>query len=116
MCASPKYLGVARLAVHTVAEVVGFNEADSHNVTLAVVEALTQVRGIGRWTAQMFLIFQLGRRDVLPVDDLGLRNAVKCAYDLDFPPTADLLREMGESWRPYRSVASWYLWRSLEVG
>ena len=79
----------------------------------AVVAALTQVKGIGRWTAEMFLIFRLQRPDVLPVGDLGIVNAVKRAYKLRKAPSPDRLRRIGEAWRPYRSVACWYLWASL---
>ena len=81
-----------------------------------VIAALTQVKGIGRWSAEMFLMFRLHRPDVLPVDDLGIVNAVKNVYGLRKRPTADRIRKLGEAWRPYRSVASWYLWRSLENG
>jgi DNA-3-methyladenine glycosylase II len=77
-----------------------------------VVELLLPVRGIGRWTAQMFLIFSLGRPDVLPVDDLGLRAAVQQAYGLAALPERVALTELAEPWRPYRSVATWYFWRS----
>jgi DNA-3-methyladenine glycosylase II len=78
----------------------------------AVIERLIQVRGIGRWTAEMFLIFSLGRPDVLPVDDLGFRSAVRRHYGhADLPKAADL-RALAEPWRPYRSFATWYLWRS----
>ncbi|HVE93212.1 MAG TPA: DNA-3-methyladenine glycosylase [Actinomycetota bacterium] len=78
-----------------------------------VIEALVPVRGIGRWTAEMFLLFKLGRPDVWPVDDLGIRNALKRHYGL--APTSSEMRDVAEPWRPYRSVASWYLWRSLDV-
>ena len=78
-----------------------------------VMAALVNVRGIGRWSAEIFLIFQLGRLDILPVDDVGLRNAVGKAYGLANAPTASELLELGEKWRPYRSMASWYLWWSL---
>ena len=79
----------------------------------AVVEQVTRVRGIGRWTAEILLIFSLGRPDVLPVDDLGVRRAVERAYGLAGLPDAAALEGIGEAWRPYRSVAAWYLWRSL---
>lgn len=79
-----------------------------------VVRALVQVKGIGRWSAEMFLIFRLHRPDVLPVDDLGIVNAIRRAYRLRKRPTPDRIRRIGEAWRPYRSVASWYLWRSLD--
>ena len=79
-----------------------------------VIDALVKVKGIGRWSAEMFLIFRLHRPDVLPVDDLGIVVAVQRAYGLRKRPKADRLRKIGEAWRPYRSVASWYLWRSLD--
>ena len=79
----------------------------------AVVAALTQVKGIGRWTAEMFLMFRLHRPDVLPVGDLGIVNAVRKQYGLRKTPTPERLMKMGEAWRPYRSVACWYLWASL---
>jgi len=78
-----------------------------------VIVALTQVKGIGRWTAEMFLMFRLHRPDVLPVDDLGIVKAVQKAYGLRKTPSADRLNRIGEPWRPYRSIACWYLWRSL---
>ena len=79
-----------------------------------VVVALTQVKGIGRWTAEMFLIFRLQRPDVLPVGDLGIVTAIQKAYRLRKKPTSDRMRKLGEAWRPYRSIATWYLWRSLD--
>ena len=79
-----------------------------------VVESLTRIKGIGRWTAEMFLIFRLQRPDVLPVGDLGIVNAIQKAYRLRKKPTPERMRKLGEAWRPYRSVASWYLWRSLD--
>jgi len=80
-----------------------------------IIADLTRVRGIGRWTAEMFLMFNLQRPDVLPVDDLGLRNAATKEYGLPQPVTAKLLREMGERWRPYRTAASWYLWQTTRT-
>jgi DNA-3-methyladenine glycosylase II len=77
----------------------------------AVIEALVEVNGIGRWTAEMFLIFTLNRPDVLPVDDLGLREGVRVVYSLAERPGARELTEIGERWRPYRTVATWYVWR-----
>ena len=79
----------------------------------AVIENLMQVKGIGRWTAEMFLIFRLQRPDVLPVGDLGIVRAVQRAYKLRKAPSPDRLTRIGEAWRPYRSVACWYLWASL---
>jgi DNA-3-methyladenine glycosylase II len=78
-----------------------------------VIAALTQVKGIGRWTAEMFLMFRLHRPDVLPVGDLGIRKAAQRAYRLRTLPSPTRLLRLGEPWRPYRSVACWYLWASL---
>jgi len=80
----------------------------------AVIETLTQVKGVGVWTAQMFLIFALRRPDVLPAADLGIRAAIRKAYALERMPTPGEVSQRGLCWRPYASVASWYLWRSLE--
>jgi len=79
-----------------------------------VIERVTQVKGIGVWTAHMFLIFALRRHDVLPTGDLGVRNAIRRAYGLAELPTPADMERMAERWRPYCSVASWYLWRSLD--
>ncbi len=81
----------------------------------AIIAELTKVKGIGRWTAEMFLMFNLGRPDVLPVDDLGIRNAVMKAYGMTKRPGAKELRALAGKWRPYRSVAVWYLWQSLSI-
>lgn len=77
----------------------------------AVIEALVGVKGIGRWTAEMFLMFTLNRPDVLPVDDLGLREGVRDIFGLSERPTPKQVIERGEKWRPYRTVATWYIWR-----
>ncbi len=79
-----------------------------------IIEHLTQVKGIGRWTAEMFLIFSLGRLDVLPTGDLGLRKAVQMVFSLSELPKPKEVEEIGERWKPYRSVATWYLWKSLQ--
>jgi DNA-3-methyladenine glycosylase II len=84
------------------------NEMDDEEI----IARLVPVRGIGRWTAEMFLIFPLGRMDVLPVDDFGLRAGVRDQYRLQELPGKAALRELAEPWRPYRTVATWYLWRS----
>lgn len=81
----------------------------------AVVERLTVVRGIGRWTAEMLLMFRLGRPDVLPVTDYGVRQGFKRVHGLGELPAAQALAAHGERWRPFRSVASWYLWRAAEA-
>ena len=83
-----------------------------------VITHLVAVKGIGRWTAEMILIFSLGRPDVLPVDDLGFIEGVREAYGLDARPTRKELLERGEAWRPYRTFATWYMWgmRRLSQG
>jgi DNA-3-methyladenine glycosylase II len=79
-----------------------------------IIAELIQVRGIGRWTAEMFLIFNLLRPDVFPLDDLGLQKGIRFAYFRKRPISLRTMRKLGESWRPWRSVATWYLWRSLD--
>lgn len=79
-----------------------------------VIAALTRVKGIGTWSAQMFLMFRLGRPDVLPVLDLGIRKAVRAAYGLRSLPSEQRLRRIGRPWSPHATVASWYLWRSID--
>lgn len=79
-----------------------------------IIVQLTQVKGIGRWTAEMFLIFSLGRLDVLPVGDLGLKKGIQRLYSLEELPEKEQMERIAEKWKPYRSVATWYLWRSLD--
>lgn len=81
-----------------------------------IIAHLVRVKGIGRWTVQMFLMFRLGRPDVLPELDLGIQNAIKKAYRKRKRPTPKDVKKIGAKWRPYATVASWYLWRSLENG
>jgi DNA-3-methyladenine glycosylase II len=80
----------------------------------AVIESLCKVRGIGRWTAEMFMMFSLGRLDVLPRGDLGILNAIRNLYELDEHPDAEFLDQLEQRWQPFASMASWYCWRSLE--
>ena len=82
----------------------------------AIVDALVPVRGIGRWTVEMMLMFRLGRPDVLPVDDLGIRKGAQVVDKLDGMPPPKALAERGERWGPYRSYASFYLWRIADFG
>lgn len=81
-----------------------------------IIRELVAVKGIGEWTAHMFLIFALGRLDVLPVGDLGVRNAIRANYGLDHAPTPDECRQIAaeHGWSPYESVAAWYMWKSLD--
>ena len=80
----------------------------------AIIAELVEVRGIGRWTAEMFLIFSLLRPDVFPLDDLGLQKGIRVAYYANRKVALSTMRRIGERWRPWRSVATWYLWRSLD--
>ena len=82
----------------------------------AIIDHLVQVKGIGKWTAQMFLMFRLGRPDVLPDLDLGIQNAIQRAYGLGTRPAPNDVLRIGECWHPHATMASWYLWRSLENG
>ena len=77
---------------------------------------LTAVHGVGEWTAHMYLMFALGRPDVLPVGDLGVRRGMESVYGLPATPTPSQARVIGEAWSPYRSVGSWYMWRAVETG
>ncbi len=79
-----------------------------------VISKLCELKGIGRWTAEMFLIFGLGRPDVLSINDAGLKRGFKFAYQLQNVPSADEMITISNSWRPYRSIASWYIWRTLD--
>ena len=78
-----------------------------------IIQRLTAVRGIGRWTVEMLLIFRLGRPDVLPIDDFAVRKGFAITYELAEMPKPKALKEYGERWRPYRTVASWYMWRAV---
>ena len=80
-----------------------------------IVQLLTPVKGIGRWTVQMLLMFRLHRWDVLPCDDLGIRTAIQRIYALEAPPKRQEIEQIGEPWKPHRTIASWYLWRSLDL-
>jgi DNA-3-methyladenine glycosylase II len=79
-----------------------------------VISELTEIRGIGRWTAEMFLIFSLGRLDILPVGDLGLKKDIQKLHSMPEIPKDNEMRKIAEKWRPYRTVATWYIWKSLQ--
>lgn len=106
------------LYVRDLAKAVAAGEVDPAKVVCLddedVIAELIKLRGVGRWTAEMVLIFSLGRQDVLAVDDLGIRVAAQRLYGLDERPGRDRLLDLGERWKPYRSYASLYLWRSLD--
>jgi DNA-3-methyladenine glycosylase II len=109
-----KALYLRDLAAHVANKSINFHRFAAFSDDEVIAE-LIRVKGIGRWTAEMFLMFNLGRPDVLPLDDLGLRSAVRKAYRLSAMPTKGELAQIGERWRPYRSAASWYLWQSTRI-
>ena len=80
-----------------------------------IITRLIEARGVGRWTVEMLLIFQLGRTDVLPVDDFGVRNGFRLAYKKRAMPKAKALAAFGEKWKPHRTTAAWYLWRAVDL-
>jgi DNA-3-methyladenine glycosylase II len=109
-----KILYLKDLAIHVENGALNFHRFTRMTDEEVIVD-LTRVHGIGRWTAEMFLMFNLGRPDVLPVDDLGIRSAARRLYRMRKMPDAKRLRALAERWRPYRTAACWYLWRSGEV-
>ena len=110
-----KLLAVKDLAAKTLdGTVPGWPEIEAMTEE-EIIERCVQVRGIGRWTVEMLLIFRLGRLDVLPVDDYGVRKGMQYAYRMRQLPTKKQMLKLGQRWRPYRSVASWYFWRASEL-
>jgi DNA-3-methyladenine glycosylase II len=110
-----KVLALRDIAARTLDGVVPPTRAIARLDDEAIVARLTTVRGVGRWTVQMLLLFRLGRPDVLPVDDFGIRAGFRAAYGGRALPTPRALLAHGERWRPYRSTAAWYLWRAAEA-
>ena len=107
-----KVRAIKDIARHAVAGRVPTRRAAARLDDDAIIEQLTRIHGVGRWTVEMLLIFTLGRPDVLPVDDFGVREGYRVAYERRERPTPKTLRAVGERWKPYRSVAAWYLWRA----
>ena len=110
-----KIAALKDLAAKTLAGVVPERDALVALENTEIIERLTQVRGIGRWTVEMLLMFNLAREDVLPVDDFGVRMGFRLAYGLRAMPKPKALALFGERWSPYRSAAAWYLWRAVEL-
>jgi DNA-3-methyladenine glycosylase II len=110
-----KIASLKDLAAKTIEGIVPGRAALIELADAEIIERLTEVRGIGRWTVEMMLIFQLGRRDILPVDDFGVRNGFRLAYGLRKMPAPKALALYGERWAPHRSAAAWYLWRAVEL-
>jgi len=107
-----KVRAIKDIARHAVKGVVPTRRACRRLGDEEMIERLTRIHGVGRWTVEMLLIFTLGRLDVLPVDDFGVREGFRHAYSRRTQPTPKALRVFGERWKPYRSVAAWYLWRA----
>ena len=110
-----KIASLRDLATKTIEGIVPDHDTLASLTNDEIVERLTQVRGIGRWTVEMMLIYQLGRPDILPVDDFGVRNGFRLAYGLRKMPHPKALALFGERWSPHRSAAAWYLWRAVEL-
>ena len=118
---SLRAIGVSRQKANYLLDLV--EQTSSGNINLrnlgrkedqAVIQHLVQVKGIGVWTAQMFLMFTLGRLDVFPSGDLGIQNAIVLAYEYSEKPAISELEKLAEKWSPYRTIASWYLWQYLD--
>jgi DNA-3-methyladenine glycosylase II len=110
-----KIAAVKDLAAKTIAGIVPARSQLDALSDLEIIERLTEVRGIGRWTVEMMLMFQLQRPDVLPVDDFAVRNGFRLAYRLRGMPRSRALAQFGERWKPHRSLAAWYLWRANDL-
>jgi 3-methyladenine DNA glycosylase/8-oxoguanine DNA glycosylase len=110
-----KMLAVKDLAAKTLEGTVPTGKIIDAMSDEEIIERLIEVRGIGRWTVEMLLIFRLGRTDVLPLDDYGVRKGFQRTYRLPDLPTKQQMLKKGEKWRPWRSIASWYLWRAAEA-
>ncbi len=110
-----KVLAIRDLAVKTLDGTVPTARRIATMEDSAIIDRLVQCRGVGRWTVEMLLIFKLGRLDILPVDDFGVREGFRVTYGLEKQPKPSELRIYGERWRPYRTVAAWYLWRAADA-
>ena len=110
-----KMLAIRDLALRTIDGTVPDRATARRTPDSELIERLVAVRGIGRWTAEMLLMFGLGRPDVLPVSDLGIRKGFQLTYGMKRLPAAVTMNRQGKLWAPYRTIASWYLWRILEV-
>ena len=109
-----KIAALRDICAKTLDGTVPSRRASARLTDLELIERLTRIRGVGRWTVEMLLIFTLGRPDVLPVDDFGVREGYRVLYELDAQPKPRELATLGEAWAPYRSIATWYLYRAVE--
>jgi DNA-3-methyladenine glycosylase II len=110
-----KTAAIRDIAEKTLAGVVPTSRAIAKLSDEEIITRLTTVRGVGRWTVEMLLIFKLGRPDVLPIDDFGVRNGFRIAFGLPAMPTPKELLAFGERWRPHATTAAWYLWRAADA-
>jgi DNA-3-methyladenine glycosylase II len=111
-----KIAAIRDIAAKTLAGVVPTSRQIKKLSDSEIIERLTEVRGVGRWTVEMLLIFQLGRPDVLPADDFGVRSGFRLAYRRRELPAPKEILAHGERWRPHRTTAAWYLWRAVDLG
>ena len=110
----PKANYIQGVGAHAVAGRLPTLTACDQLTDAEIIERLTEIKGVGRWTAEMFLMFNLGRPDVLPVHDLGVRKGFQIAYGKRKLPQPESLERLGAKWKPYRSTAAWYLWRAVD--
>lgn len=110
-----KVITIREIAMNTQTGIVPTLPEAHRMENLVLIERLVQLRGIGRWTVEMFLIFTLGRMDILPVGDFGVREGYKVLKSLSEQPTPKVLDQIGHAWAPYRSVATWYLWQAVSL-
>ena len=111
-----KTAAIRDIAAKAAEGVVPTRRAAMRLTDAALIERLTAIRGVGRWTVEMLLMFTLGRNDILPVDDFGVREGYRVLYELDAQPHPRDMAAIGEAWAPWRSVATWYLWRAADQG
>lgn len=109
-----KIASIRDICAHAMAGTVPTRRASARLSDETLIERLTAIRGVGRWTVEMMLIFTLGRPDILPVDDFGVREGYRVLYGLDAQPKPRALAEIGLAWAPFRSFATWYLYRAVE--
>jgi DNA-3-methyladenine glycosylase II len=111
-----KTAAIRDIAAKAAEGVVPTRRAAARLSDAALIERLTTIRGVGRWTVEMLLMFTLGRKDILPIDDFGVREGYRLLYSLEAQPKPREMAALGEVWAPYRSVATWYLWRAADAG
>jgi DNA-3-methyladenine glycosylase II len=111
-----KITAIRDICAHTLDGTVPSRRSAARLSDAVLIERLTTIRGVGRWTVEMLLMFTLDRPDILPVDDFGVRDGYRILYGLDAQPKPRALAEIGLAWAPWRSIAAWYLWRAADAG